>query len=300
MPYESWFHEIRTTKMNKQNGQVKIYKMVLLLCMLDRGLLDWFKPVTPNEIALKFYRYLTDNLLIRNISFGDKGKEKYLSFYDAKYISSLIKTKPMRYWGGNNEYSHAKYNEGLFWIDININPEHYKFVFSMTKQLCLERIKNETGITFDTRIDLHEEYEYLNKELENNHIAETEKESTIMSRIGQGKFRNRLFEKFNSCVLCGIQHRDLLIASHIKPWKSSNNVEKLDIENGFILCPNHDKLFDRGFLTFMSNGEVLTSRRIDVDLHRLNISSSILYELSSDNREYLEWHREEVFDRGLY
>lgn len=167
MEYKSWFNEIQKTKMNKQNGQIKIYKMVLLLCMLDRGIYDWYKPVCPEEIALNFYRYLTDNEMIREISFGDRGKEKYKYLDNSNHIALLIrnitlliKNNPMKYWGGNNYYSHAKYNKGVFWIDIEIQPQDYQNIYYMTKQLCLKRIEDETGISFDTRIDLLEEYLY--------------------------------------------------------------------------------------------------------------------------------------------
>ena len=50
-----------------------------------------------------------------------------------------------------------------------------------------------------------------------------------------------------------------LIASHIKPWVVSDPAEKLDIENGFLMCPNHDKLFDQGWITFSDDGEIIIS-----------------------------------------
>ena len=297
MKYQSWFDEIRTTKINKQNGQVKIYKLVLLLCMLDRGMYDWYKPVRAEEIALRFYRYLTDNDRIRDISFGDKGKEKLIHTYNQGEIIRLIINNPMKYWGSsNNRYTHARYKSGVFWIDISIDPEDYSHVYHMTRELCLARIEKETNIPFDTKIDLHDEYVYLQKEVQNEKVAETEKESIILTRLSQGKFRNRLFERYGSCIMCGIEHRDLLIASHIKPWKDSNNQERLDVENGFILCPNHDKLFDRGFITFKDDGEVIVSNRIVGDVPRLSISDKILCNLSYGNMEYLEWHRDEIFE----
>lgn len=120
-----------------------------------------------------------------------------------------------------------------------------------------------------------------------------------MTRIGQGKFRNRLLEKFNRCIICGIENKNLLIASHIKPWNKCNNKEKIDIENGFILCPNHDKLFDRGFITLNNKGEILTSRSIEKDISKLNIKNILLYSLSGENRKYLEWHREKIFNKSF-
>ncbi|MFZ7132471.1 MAG: HNH endonuclease [Eubacteriales bacterium] len=295
MTYNSWFNEINTTKMNKQNGQVKIYKMILLLCMLDRGIFDWFKPVKPEDIALNYYRYLTDNELISNISFGNKGNKMLILLYNEKQMAYSIRTNPMTYWNGGNSNSLAKFNGKEFWININIQPEDFQYVYYMTRQLCIKRIEKETGIPFDVKINLHEEYIYQQNEVEKEMVAETERESIIMTRIGQGKFRNRLFERYDRCVLCGIQHKELLIASHIKPWKDSNKNEKLDVNNGLILCPNHDRLFDRGFITIKDDGEIITSQRIERDISKLNVNNSILVDLSRENKGYLEWHREKVF-----
>jgi predicted restriction endonuclease len=50
-----------------------------------------------------------------------------------------------------------------------------------------------------------------------------------------------------------------LRASHCKPWRDSSNEERLDGENGLLLRPNADHLFDRGFIGFEDNGDVLVS-----------------------------------------
>lgn len=49
-------------------------------------------------------------------------------------------------------------------------------------------------------------------------LETTEKDELIKSRLGQGIFRKRLIEKYNSrCIITGINEKRLLIASHIKP-----------------------------------------------------------------------------------
>lgn len=270
--------------------------LVLLLCMLDRGVYHWYKPITAKDIACRFYRYLTDNEDIRSISFGDRGKEKLIDTYHENQIASLIKTNPMKYWGGNLDYGHAKLDGNFFWIDIKIKPKNYEEVYYMTKKLCIARIEKEINCKFDIRINLEDEYQYIVKELGDKYISDTQRETIIKARLGQGKFRNRLIEHFNTCLICGIQHKELLIASHIKPWRDSTDSEKLDVENGFILCANHDRLFDKGLLTVENNGHVVTSKCIETDLSKLNMSDRILYTLSSENKRYLDWHRGKVFE----
>ena len=56
---------------------------------------------------------------------------------------------------------------------------------------------------------------------------------------------------------------ELLVASHIKPWSISDANEKLDIHNGLLMCPNHDKLFDRGYISFDDTGRILISEKLD-------------------------------------
>jgi hypothetical protein len=50
-----------------------------------------------------------------------------------------------------------------------------------------------------------------------------------------------------------------LRASHCKPWRDSTNEERLDGENGLLLTPSIDHLFDRGFISFRSDGRLLVS-----------------------------------------
>ena len=89
---------------------------------------------------------------------------------------------------------------------------------------------------------------------------------------------------------------DLLTASHIKPWFESEGLERLDPDNGFLLCPNHDKLFDRGYITFSDDGLIMISSDLDeTDRVFLNIRSDMELTLTEGNRKYLEYHRKNVF-----
>jgi putative restriction endonuclease len=50
-----------------------------------------------------------------------------------------------------------------------------------------------------------------------------------------------------------------LVASHCKPWRDANNDERLDGENGLLLTPSVDHLFDRGFIGFEDTGRLIIS-----------------------------------------
>jgi hypothetical protein len=83
----------------------------------------------------------------------------------------------------------------------------------------------------------------------------TQREALTQARIGQGRFREditRLWGKGEVCALTGIALPELLIASHIKPWRDSTDTERLDPANGLLLATHVDKLFDRYLLSFES------------------------------------------------
>ncbi len=104
--------------------------------------------------------------------------------------------------------------------------------------------------------------------------------------------------KYKGCCLCGIKDEKFLVASHIKPWRACDSGEKLDDENGLLLCPNHDKLFDGGYITFDDSGRILISKEIsEVEREILNVKNDSIIELSDENKRYLEYHREHLFKR---
>jgi hypothetical protein len=128
-------------------------------------------------------------------------------------------------------------------------------------------------------------------------LAETEKVSLVMARRGQGLFRNRVKLIEQKCRVTGVHSEKLLIASHIKPWKKSDNVERLDGNNGLFLSPHIDRLFDSGYITFTSMGEMLVSPQLDDDvLPKWQIDSSKKYgKFNSEQAFFLEFHNSQTF-----
>lgn len=132
----------------------------------------------------------------------------------------------------------------------------------------------------------------------NQSLAQTEKEAIILSRRGQGEFRKRIIEKYKSCVVTGISDKRLLIASHIKPWRSATNIERLSSENGLLLSPLYDKLFDLGLITFKTNGCIVISSKIsDNDRARICIDDTCCYvnDMSEELRNNMEYHNDMIF-----
>lgn len=122
------------------------------------------------------------------------------------------------------------------------------------------------------------------------------KEAIVKIRVNQDKFRNALLNKYKHCCLCPIDDERLLVASHIKPWKDSDNSEKLDVNNGLLLCANHDRVFDKGLISFDSNGKIMISHSLNkINMTFMNITETMSIDITVGNHKYLEYHRNNVF-----
>ena len=129
-------------------------------------------------------------------------------------------------------------------------------------------------------------------EIESINLKGLDKEAIVKMRINQGIFKERLLHRYNHCCLCKVSEQNFLIASHIKPWKDSDENERLDVDNGFLFCPNHDKAFDRGYISFDNEGNILISGQLDdVNKRFLNIYEDMKIELTDGNKQYLQYHR---------
>jgi len=130
-------------------------------------------------------------------------------------------------------------------------------------------------------------------------LAETQREAVIQARRGQGIFRQRVSMLERHCRVTGVSNHEHLWASHCKPWRDSTNEQRLDGENGLLLTPSIDHLFDRGFIGFEGNGALLISPVAHKpSLERMGVRTSERINVgvfSEGQRRYLEWHREYIF-----
>jgi putative restriction endonuclease len=131
------------------------------------------------------------------------------------------------------------------------------------------------------------------------HLAVTEREALVLSRRGQGLFRARVTAIERKCRVTGVDRTEYLRASHCKPWRDASNHERLDGENGLLLTPDVDLLFDRGFMSFDNNGDVLLSPVVhELSLERMGLTSELLRNVGSfseGQKQYLDFHRNSVF-----
>ncbi|HYA29554.1 MAG TPA: HNH endonuclease signature motif containing protein [Acidobacteriota bacterium] len=135
-------------------------------------------------------------------------------------------------------------------------------------------------------------------------VPETIREAIVLARRGQGLFKQRVMQIERACRITGVDREEYLRASHCKPWRDATNEERLDGENGLLLTPNADHLFDRGFIGFEDNGDVLISPVAHVEsLARMGLDSSRVVNVggfSKGQRRYLDFHRENVLLRSRF
>jgi Domain of unknown function (DUF3427)/HNH endonuclease len=121
----------------------------------------------------------------------------------------------------------------------------------------------------------------------------TERRGLVTSRVGQGWYRQEILKKWgNKCSITGCSHTEILISSHIKGWSECNEDERLDPDNGILLSPNIDSLFDKHLISFEDDGSILISDKLSKEnLGILGISNSIKLKVDDGMKKYLQHHR---------
>ena len=134
---------------------------------------------------------------------------------------------------------------------------------------------------------------------ENGALSETDRVALVKARRGQGVFKQNVMRNEAACRITRVENVAHLVGSHIKPWRDSNNDERLDGANGLLLTPSIDHLFDRGFISFRDNGDLLVSPVAErLSLQRMGVATEggvNVGRFSPAQARYLEFHRDDVF-----
>ncbi len=240
------------------------------------------------------------------------GLEKLLNDNGIKTNSPIFQFSDMCYNSANDGIT-EKFKDSIHIFD-RVDYYHYKILgegYPFTGE-----IKHYSGRSHEYVID----GEWLNgkiivwnpkdKEKENEYYEQAIKEFEIIDdqtkdivgderlvvtkqRINQSIFKKRLLKRYEcKCCLCGVSGKDMLIASHIKPWRDADMDERVDVNNGLLFCPNHDWVFDKGYISFAEDGSVMISEMLDeVNRVFMNLDDRQLLNMSDETRKYMEHHR---------
>lgn len=171
-------------------------------------------------------------------------------------------------------------------------------------QNILDRINTEKGIKLIKPVeetaekDIIAEFSRLSK-------LPTEKQATVNVRIRQSFFRRSVLSNYDSkCCISGLDIPELLIASHIIPWKENEN-SRIDPQNGLLLSEIHDKAFDIGLITITPDYRIRISKKLFKSKSHFAQSSILEFEGKEINilskflpkEEYLTWHNKNRFQK---
>lgn len=200
----------------------------------------------------------------------------------------------------NNVISYKLFSKNLLaLLNVYHGPINKKgtgnqgYLFSISDKagsILLKQIEEINQITFDQNFC---------DDIDKTNAPSTTKVALIESRKGQGKYRDDLIKYWEGkCAVTGCNLTDILIASHIKPWKVANNYERLDPSNGLLLSPNYDKLFDKGYISFGESGKIIISSQLDIKVIKLlniNIEAILNPKKILTCLQYLNYHQSNVF-----
>lgn len=129
-------------------------------------------------------------------------------------------------------------------------------------------------------------------------LSDSEKTQTVLSRVGQGIYKSNLKKVESKCRFTNINTEKLLIASHSKPWAHCKTYEeRIDGNNGLLLTPTYDKLYNDGFISFEDDGNLIISDQLNSqDAMTLNLQTGINFgSFSPEQQLYIRYHREYIF-----
>ena len=153
----------------------------------------------------------------------------------------------------------------------------------------------------------HTSIETLLPNLDLEHIPlGKDREQQTKIRIGQYFFRMSVLMSYgNACCITGLKNKEMLVASHIKPWSVSNaRTERTNPSNGLCLNAMHDKAFDRGFITIDKNYRIVNSKLIkDTAMDEktkewfsfYNGKEIILPDKFLPGKDFIEYHNDVIF-----
>ena len=174
----------------------------------------------------------------------------------------------------------------------NINDKEFYWKSDASKHREEIQWNNFDSIISVSHDEIENDINNINTDIS---LSLTEKNTLIKARKGQGKYRDSLINYWSACAVTNCSNLNLLRASHIKPWKNSNNDERLDPFNGFLLTANFDLLFDQGFISFCNEGKIIISNSLDQQtLDILGIDKTISVNIVKEHVPYLEFHRKMV------
>jgi putative restriction endonuclease len=180
--------------------------------------------------------------------------------------------------------------QGIYLTEIS--SEFGKLLIDLTKANII-KIQDDFSPLSAVEAEFDLSLEIAAKGIEGN----LEQVQLVKARRGQGIFKANVRLVETRCRVTGVSNIKHLRASHIKPWSKSDDKEKISGYNGLLLAPHIDHLFDRGFITFGTDGRLIISDKLPVDvLSKWKLPEEMnVGDFHKQQGAFLEYHSSEVF-----
>jgi hypothetical protein len=220
----------------------------------------------------------------------------YLFCRESKKIKG--KTQPFLYCGRLKYLEHSQKNTPRPIVHLIYQCEDYQ---DETDNEDLIRLYNWSPNKIGKRKDNNSDYSKTVSERRKKKYTKPKKTSELRfvnQRVGQSYFRNQLLDRWDyKCAVTGYDNYKICIASHIVPWKISEE-DRLEIDNGILLSPDLDALFDKKLISFKDNGKIIMSKKILKNISMLGINEEMsLSKVTEGMKKYLSWHREKFYEK---
>ena len=226
-------------------------------------------------------------------SFKQKPKGQDEKYFAIRFLTAIILNRHNLY-DVSQAYAISEQSQMMRML-------YYFAAYVQKYDIILEENEGLTDKEFDELLVKEDIILRKLKDLEEKYGIAGTRTITTTARLSevQDELRRRLIKKHGSkCLLCNTTNKELLIASHIKPASECDIYGKADLENAFLLCATHDKLFDKNFITFdFISGDIKISNKLteeEIKIANLDRDYTLPKELLSPKRmEYLIWHNDE-------
>tara|TARA_R110002110_G_scaffold147129_2_gene337340 strand:- start:39198 stop:39959 length:762 start_codon:yes stop_codon:yes gene_type:complete len=193
-------------------------------------------------------------------------------------------------------------------LDPNLNRQGLSSVSKSDRALWEEFLEDSNSIAlvaeklYEDRFPSDEMVSEINEVALPDGPSEARREVSV--RRVQGFFRRAVLTSYEQrCAISGLKLPQLLVASHIIPWRKSVE-RRADPRNGIALNNLYDRAFDEGLLTFDENWKVCLANDLRDHIVDSELSKRILdiegRELQMPRRFYpdpaaMDYHRQRVF-----
>lgn len=198
---------------------------------------------------------------------------------------------------------YVKFMDELECFDADFFPTHdtngqirtgIKFFFK--RKVARNSVKPELILPTDLVEEPLEKYHKKASKIEEPIPSDIE---SVISKVGKGVYLKRIVHRWQyQCAVTGFNNLNLLVASNIEPWPEDDLPERQDIDNGILLSPVYDTLFEQHLISFKDSGKIILSDTIEQSaFKKLGISGNeVIKDLSKYNLIYLDKHRSRFED----